>query len=419
MSASPVLRHLESVTPSAAPERGSPLDFALRVGHALHLHGAPAHRLEDALTALCQRLGLTASFFSTPTALFVSVETGAAPEVHLLRVQGSTVDLGMLADLDALSSRVARGELTAREGLACIDALEAAPPAHPRRLLALSYGVNSAAACCFLGGGWKEVAGALLVGLVTGGLSLLSSRGGSFWRAFEPTAAFCAALVGTFAAALVGGLSLHVTVLAGLIALLPGYTLTVAIAELANRHLSSGSARLTAAGMSFLGIGFGVALGNRVAEWLLGPVSPVAPTALPVWGSLLALPIAAISFAVLFRARSRDLPAILAATIAGIAGARVGATWLGPELGSFLGAFAATLLANAYARRCDRPAVVPLFPALMLLVPGSVGFRSFASLLAQDVVSGVQTAFQMLLVAVALVAGLLVANDVLPSRRAL
>jgi hypothetical protein len=48
-----------------------------------------------------------------------------------------------------------------------------------------------------------------------------------------------------------------------------------------------------------------------------------------------------------------------------------------------------------------------------------VGFRSLESLLARDVVAGVDTAFKMLMVAVSIVAGLLVANAVVPSQKAL
>jgi uncharacterized membrane protein YjjP (DUF1212 family) len=58
-------------------------------------------------------------------------------------------------------------------------------------------------------------------------------------------------------------------------------------------------------------------------------------------------------------------------------------------------------------------------PGLMLLVPGSLGFRSVHSLLARDIVGGVGTAFSMVLVGVAIVAGQLIANTVVPPRKAL
>jgi len=57
---------------------------------------------------------------------------------------------------------------------------------------------------------------------------------------------------------------------------------------------------------------------------------------------------------------------------------------------------------------------VTLVPALLMLVPGSVGFRSLALLFQRDVVIGVEQAFRTVLMLSALVAGLLLANVLLP-----
>ena len=54
-----------------------------------------------------------------------------------------------------------------------------------------------------------------------------------------------------------------------------------------------------------------------------------------------------------------------------------------------------------------------------MLVPGSIGYRSLASFLADDVLSGVETAFRMALVAISLVGGLLLANVLFTPRRSL
>jgi uncharacterized membrane protein YjjB (DUF3815 family) len=58
-----------------------------------------------------------------------------------------------------------------------------------------------------------------------------------------------------------------------------------------------------------------------------------------------------------------------------------------------------------------------MVPAILMLVPGSVGFRSLNSLLEQNVIAGVQTAFAMVLAATALSAGLLVAASIADGRR--
>jgi len=89
------------------------------------------------------------------------------------------------------------------------------------------------------------------------------------------------------------------------------------------------------------------------------------------------------------------------------------------QLGVMVGAFALGVMSNAYARWLDRPAQVVQVPAVLLLVPGSMGFRGMTSLLDKDTLSGVETVFAMFVVALAIVAGLLVANAVVSPRRSL
>ncbi len=98
-------------------------------------------------------------------------------------------------------------------------------------------------------------------------------------------------------------------------------------------------------------------------------------------------------------------------------GGRIGATLLGPELGVFAGAFVAALASNLLARWRGLPSLVTLSPALLLLVPGSVGFRSLALLLDREVLDGIEAVFRMIIMFAALVAGLQVAGVALPAPR--
>jgi uncharacterized membrane protein YjjB (DUF3815 family) len=68
------------------------------------------------------------------------------------------------------------------------------------------------------------------------------------------------------------------------------------------------------------------------------------------------------------------------------------------------------------SRLRDQPSSVTQVPGILFLVPGSVGVRSLFSMLDQEVVRGVETTFEMLLIAASLVAGILVANVLAPSR---
>ena len=92
---------------------------------------------------------------------------------------------------------------------------------------------------------------------------------------------------------------------------------------------------------------------------------------------------------------------------------------LGPQLGAFVGSFALCSGANLLARLRNKPSIILILPGLLLLVPGSIGFRSLDALLERNVLSGVETAFNMAMVAVAIVIGLLMANVVVPPRKVL
>ena len=89
----------------------------------------------------------------------------------------------------------------------------------------------------------------MLSSLAIGVLAQLTDRSPQAARVLEPVAALLAAALAVTAASVLGPMSVQVATLSGLIVLLPGLGLTVAINELASRHLISGASRLT----SFIG----------------------------------------------------------------------------------------------------------------------------------------------------------------------
>ncbi|MBK7642827.1 MAG: threonine/serine exporter family protein [Planctomycetes bacterium] len=90
---------------------------------------------------------------------------------------------------------------------------------------------------------------------------------------------------------------------------------------------------------------------------------------------------------------------------------------LGSGLEAAVGGLMVGLASNVYARLFDRPAVTTMIPGILLLVPGSIGFRSLFNLLERDVLSGVETAFRVALVGISIVAGLFVANVLVRPRK--
>jgi uncharacterized membrane protein YjjB (DUF3815 family) len=84
--------------------------------------------------------------------------------------------------------------------------------------------------------------------------------------------------------------------------------------------------------------------------------------------------------------------------------------------GPFLAALLLSLAGQIYARGSRRPAEIVVVPGMAVLVPGSVGIRCISALLGSDPVAGVQNGFQMFVIAMALVAGLLAGNALLRAR---
>lgn len=145
----------------------------------------------------------------------------------------------------------------------------------------------------------------------------------------------------------------------------------------------------------------------------------MAPVGLPEWTGVVAVVAAGLSFVVILKAERADwLYIVLAGAFTYVIG-RISARYVGPELGLFLAALLAGLSSAIWSRFNDRPQQVVLVPGILMLVPGSIGFRSLSNLLDKDVISGVQTAFTMILAATALSAGLLVAGLIAPGRRML
>ena len=393
--------------------------FVLKLGRALHQYGSAAHRLEDVLGHVAEKLGLEAQVFSQPTSIFASFGPQQLQRTFMIRVNPGEVNLGKLSDVDDVVRDVLHHGLSPRDGSARLDKINIAEVRYGTVANVLSFGVISAASALLLGGGIEELAIASVIGLITGLLSLIAHRSKRFGRVFTAVAALCAAMIAAEATQLVGAYSVPTATLAGIIALLPGFTLTVALAELSTQHLASGTARMSGAFVVFLELIFGVALGTAIILAILGierlPVEKAHT--LPAWVQLVPLVVMPLALTVRLRAHARDAIWILITGGLAIVGSRLGSYLLAPQIGVFLGALTVGIASNVFARTFNRPSVTTWVPGLLLLVPGSVGFRSFTSLLDNEVVVGVETAFKMILSAVALVAGTFMANVITPPRK--
>jgi uncharacterized membrane protein YjjP (DUF1212 family) len=403
---------------TTAPRDPGTEAFLLQLVQALHRHGLPAHRIEDALVRVGRKLGVELQVFSVPTGLTLGV--GRAPEqrVFLLRVRPGTVRLARIAALSELIEGLVAGELGIEAARARLSALEQEPPPHGPWATAAAFALASAASAVFFHASGGETALSGLIGLVVGLLSLGAQRRERTARLFPVVAAALAAFLTALAERRPIALGHELVTLAAIIVLVPGYTLTVAVNELASGHLSSGTARLGGAVTTLSLLVCGGAAGSALASFL--PAAPGrTPAALPGAAVWVALCVAPLAFQVLFQARHRDAPWIWLAAVLAFLCARLGSHLFGPLLGAGGGALALGLFSNSLARWRRLPAGITSVPGLLVLVPGSIGYRGIASVFTQETAAGLDLVAHMLAVALMLVCGLLLAGVLLPSQRSL
>jgi uncharacterized membrane protein YjjP (DUF1212 family) len=411
---------LHIATHEADSESDPRIAFTIKLARALHRYGTPTHRLEDAMTEVLHRLGLDGIFFSIPTGIFAGFGPAEAQRTAVIRADLGQTHLEKLSLLHDLVRSLTRGELDVGRANQVLEEIIEAPDRYGFALRFVCFGLASATAARSFGGGWREVVVAAVIGLITGGLTMVSGRSEEARRIVETLAAIVAGALAVTMARVVFPASTYIPTIAGLIVLIPGLMLTTAVTELATRNLVSGTARLTGAVLLFLELGIGAALGGQIGG-ILPEVATIHRTASPLaeWTLYPALVLAPLTFAVLFRTAPRDILWIVIAGVVGFGGARLGAALLGPALGTFVGAVVIGLVANLIARAAHRPATLLLVPGIVFLFPGSFGFGSFSKFIENDVVSGVTIAFELVLASVALVTGLLLANALLPPRKAL
>ncbi|MBL8889698.1 MAG: threonine/serine exporter family protein [Planctomycetaceae bacterium] len=389
--------------------------FVAELAKALHQNGMASDELEQNVLQLAQQLGLEVSVFATPTSIFFCFGQADHDRTLMFRVTPADIDLGRLNELQTLQRDVVDRRLTVREGRARLPQLLQQSPRYGFWISSLAFAWASGAATILFRGGLNEWMVTLSLGMLIGCYGGLLQRYPRMARTYAPLSALLAALIPYFVGAFLQPLSLEVVTLGSLVVLLPGLTLTIAINELATQNLAAGTARLFGGLVLLMTLGFGVAMGSSLGQQLTATPTGVAPVQLGTEYWYLAIATAPLAFAILFRAQARDFIPITLTCWAGFTISQIASGFLVPVISGAAGSFSVGLIGSIYARLTNRSSSTLAVPGLVFLVPGSIGFRSIQVLLLNDVDTAVRGAFDMFMVAISLVSGLLVAYSLLPA----
>lgn len=397
--------------------------FVIELARRLHQYGAAAPRLEQAIGNVAQQLGLACDVLSTPTSIVLSFAApdgdGIADLTQVVRIAPGDVNLARLCRADEIADRVADGSLEPRRGMAQLRAL--GRPLSRRALWAtvVSYGLSAGSIAVLFRTSWPDAVVAGVIGLLIGGIVVAGYGRPRLSVASDAIAALVATFIATMVSAWLVPLALKLVVLSALIVLVPGMSLTNAVRELTSQHLASGVARFAGAAATILKLTFGTIAAAQIC--VVAHIVPAAHSLppLPLWTQWPALLVAAVAFAMLFQTAPRDYPLVLVAVIVGYLVTYWGGNALGTPFGVFVGGLVLSAGSNLYARTRHRPGALVREPGVLLLVPGSVGFRSVSDLLNNQIASGSHIAVLLVTMLISLVAGLLFGDLLVAPRRSL
>jgi Uncharacterized conserved protein len=397
--------------------------FVSEMAARLHRYGTTAQRLEAAITALSQRLDLECEAWSNPTGLILSFSDpgkplGSTDTTRVIRLAPGENDLQKLCEADRIAEAVASGQMSIAQGHTALRSLDRPSSTLSRVMQVLAFGLAAAAVAGLWRLPWLDIGTAAVAGVLIGVLDQYTSARPGLKEAAEALAGLLAGVLATLVAVLVAPLNLNTVVIASLVVLLPGMAITNAMNELSSQHWVSGTVRFAGALTTVMKL----TVGAMIAVQLLGVLGlqPGVRASRPQqdWVEWAAILLAAFSFAVLFKARRRDYPWVMGAAIAGYLIARYAGQAWGSPAGIFLSALALTAAGNGFGRWIQRPGALIRLPGIIMLVPGSASLRGLLTLVQQQDVDAGQSALLVVTnIVLALVAGLLFGNLLIPARK--
>jgi uncharacterized membrane protein YjjP (DUF1212 family) len=397
--------------------------FILKLGKMLHKYGSPSFRLEAYLTEIATCLGVHASFISTPTSLSIVLWSDRHEDEynHAARMQPGELDMNSLSLTDELANQVLAGEISLEQADKRLDEIDTMPSPYNKIITAVAFSLSTSAFAMLMGAGWPEIICSGILGLIVYIWTLWAMVSKRVNLMLEPVASFS---VGLAACAinyyLDIGFNIWLIILSSLIILVPGLSLTMGLAELSSRNLVSGTARIMDATMQLFKLYFGAFLGITLGYQLFGQQELAVADTLPLWVNWLGVFMLSIGLIAIFRTRLKHVPWAIASTFIAYGASTYGSAYLEHGLGAFVGAFSLGVFANLFSRIANAPSTIVAMHGLIVLVPGSktyIGLNSFIS--GQDFVKADHIGQETFFILMSLIAGLIFANVVMPTRKAL
>jgi uncharacterized membrane protein YjjP (DUF1212 family) len=385
--------------------------FVLEAGRTLSLAGAAVGETQDRLTRIATAGGADGvRVIVLPTALVISLDPAGPATIESIPQLTGTLRLDQISVVYEVVRRAECGAIEPAEGLRLLRAVRTMPPRHGRLVTVLGYVVLTVGLCLLLRPTPRDLVLAAGLGALVGGLRLATRR---------------AVLIQVVAATVVSALTFAAvkhgladpglrTLIAPLVAFLPGGVLTTATIELASGEMVAGASRLVFGVLQLLLLTAGIVGGAALAGLPSADVLRDNPgNLLGWWAPWLGVLLFGIAVALYFSAPRGALPWLLAVLCTAWVGQLAGEWLLGANGSGFVGALAMTPVAIAVSRLPGGPpAQVTFLPAFWLLTPGAVGLIGVAESVADPASSGLENLVPPLASILAIALGVLCGTSV-------
>lgn len=399
------------------------INFIIKLGLALHKCGATSYRIESHLLNLAKFWNIEASFLVTPTAFtFIFTSTPDEQHTHLVRVKPADNNLGKLAIIDEIVEKVVDSEVTLNEAIVLLNEAKQLPSFYGVKTEALGWCVTGGAFAMLLSDSTLDIVCSFLLSLLVFVLYKLSGNSTRLASIVEFFAPFVSAVLACFIASFGIQINVPFVILSSVIIFIPGLSITVALSEIVSKDLVSGTSKLVDATMLMFKLYFGALLGITLGHifWVIEPFSQDLAITLPGWKNYVAVAALSTGLLVAFNVHRKDVFwGILAGLIAYSVSAYTG-QFLGITLGTFFGSFAVGLYSNAFALFKNKPASIVLIQGIVLLVPGSRTYMDINTYVSgEHILNSLNDGNFVLMIFIAILAGMVLANAVLPVNKSL
>lgn len=391
----------------------------LRVGRLSLSSGTGSYRVKASMARVAGALGIDRQHAQvTLTEITTTSHRGHSFRTEVTEVRTVGVNTDRLAELEWLAQDCERrGSVPVEEVEAAIDKIADKPPLYPTWLNGVWAGLACAAFAFLNGAGPVEIIGAAIGATLGQALrrSLLHRGYNQFGVTMLASAASVIGYLAFVNAMYLTGVTeeRHVVgYVAAALFLVPGFPLVTGALDLAKLDFSAGVSRLTWALMIMVSAAFGVWAISVIVG--LRPDTPhwALPVALEWTLRLVASFVGVLGFALMFNGSPRL--ALTAAAIAAVPNTlRIWAVidhYWPPQMAAALAAIAIGLLAAWIAPRMNVPRITVYVPAVTIMVPGVLAYRSVYAISQGDTLAAISNGVSAVLIVTALAVGLAIAR---------